>query len=210
MKRAGHLILWLVGILMIAIPAVGLGTKTSYGVDYLTSYHRNTFWLSAQVGSLGWHGGTYTVPEDAIDLLDPGCTSTGGCETAYFRYEGLGQFAADYTLTDYAISSNCTGRTLTVRYYSGGTWKPLIKLNYVHMKSQRASLSGSLSYSDTVDLWVGVSDHTQPGGCSWTTPQVHFSRLQSYGINAHNGASGFGDAYSWVGSDEVTFLAYGN
>ena len=67
-----------------------------------TSYHKNTMWASAQV-SQSWHG----VNEDAIDLRDPDCSQNnqGNCNTVYFRHQGLNQFAVEYTLTDYSITT---------------------------------------------------------------------------------------------------------
>ena len=191
----------LVALLVIAA-AFWQGTASSRA-DVSTSYHKNTLWTSAYVNA-SWHGGGYN--EDALDLADSDCTAYGGCNTVYFRYQGLGQYAADYTLTNYGGS--CAGRTYTVRYYINSTWTPLIRLHFVHLKNMRASSTGTLSYSSEYNEWVGDVWHAET--CDgWTGPHAHYSRSTNYGTNAHNGASGFGDAGTWVGSNEVTFVAYG-
>lgn len=179
------------------------------------SYHKNTMWTAAQVSSAwGWHG--YEYNEEALDLMDPDCISSGNCNTVYFRYQGLNQYSAEYTVTDYSITVTCTGRYYTVNYYSGGQWHPLIRLAFVHLKSLRPLSNGvyySLGYSQELNEWVGAVDETQPASCAWVvgsppTAHVHYARSTNFGVNAKNGAAGFGSAGSWVGSDEVTFVAY--
>lgn len=181
-----------------------VGSLTWQAQDVLAvqvSQHKNAFWASANFTG-DWHGGGYN--EDAIDLQDPGnnCTQYSGCNTAYFRYLGQNQYYADYTLSSYYSATGCTGRAVTVRYYAGGIWKPLIRLNYVHLKNMRSSLSGTLDYAANFNDWVGDVADSQAGTCDWSGVHLHYSRSTNYGTNDHNSVS------SPVGSDTVVFNSY--
>jgi len=190
-----------------AVGAILISSVQPVGAVVTQSYHKNALWKSAQV-SQSWHGSAYS--EEALDLKDPDCTALGNCDTVYFRYQGLNQYSAQYTVTDYAITTTCTGRYYTVNYYSGGLWHPLIRMAYVHLQSMRAPSGGvysSLGYSQELNEWVGAVAPTQPAGCTWSGPHAHYARSTNYGTNAKNGAAGFGALNSWVGADEVTFVA---
>lgn len=54
--------------------------------------------------------------------------------------------------------------------------------------------------------FLGVAS-SQPANCTWSGPHLHYGRSTNYGTNAKNGAAGFGALNSWVGADEVTFVA---
>ena len=190
-----------------AVAVTLISSVQPVGALVTQSYHKNALWSSAQV-SQSWHG--YGYSEEALDLKDPGCSSLGNCKTAYFRYQGLNQYSAQYTVTDYAITSTCTGRYYTVNYYSGGLWRPLIRMAYVHLQSMRAPSSGvyySLGYNQELNEWVGAVASSQAANCDWSGPHLHYARSTNYGTNAKNGAAGFGALNSWVGTDEVTFVA---
>lgn len=189
----------------VAATALPLGWRSTVQGQGLTiSYHKNSMWTEIQVGSSSWHGGGYS--EDALDLLDPDCGASSGCNTAYFRSQGLGQYSVEYTLASYG-GSYCTGRVYTMNYYAGGQWNSLVRLNFVHLKNMRSSSQGQLSYYHDFGEWVGDVADSQNQNCAWTAPHLHYSRSTNYGTNVHNGASGFGDAHSWVGSNEVVFVA---
>ncbi len=193
----------LVSLLVVLAPL--LLTDAARGTGITISYHKNSLWTSIQVGSLSWHGSGYS--EDALDLLDPDCEESSGCNTAYFRSQGLGQYSVEYTLSTYG-GSYCTGRVYTMNYYANNQWNSLIRLNFVHLKNMRSSSQGQLSYYHDYAEWVGDVAHSQDTpNCAWTAPHLHYSRSTNYGLNVHNGASGFGDAGSWVGSNEVVFVA---
>lgn len=185
---------------LIATAGLWSATKRSSAVE--TSNHKNSFWQSAHVTSTYNHGNGDN--EDALDLGNPTCTSTNGCYTAYFRYQGLGQYAAYYTLSSY--SGGCSGRTYTVDYYVNSQWTPLIRLSFVHLKNMRGSSSGSLSYSTGYDEWVG--DVWDAETCSgWTGPHLHYARYLYYGTNSSNGNVGGYD--TTLGGDDVVYQAFG-
>ncbi|MBI2767429.1 MAG: hypothetical protein HYX53_16160 [Chloroflexi bacterium] len=175
---------------------------TRSAASVATSNHKNSLWRSAYVNSTYSHGNGYN--EDALDLDNSGCSSSGGCYTAYFRYQGLNQYAAAYTLSNYG--GGCAGRTYTVDYYVNSQWTPLIKLSFVHLKNMRSSSSGSLSYATEYDEWVGDVSENEPRTCS-SGPHLHYARNLSYGTNASNGS--VGGVGTWLGSDAVVYTAYG-
>lgn len=147
---------------------------------------KNALWKSAAINSWYSHGAAYD--EDALDLDDPDCTSTSGCDTVYFRYAGQNQYLAAYTLGSYFSPGNCTGRNVTVDYYANGVWNPMVRLTYVHMKSMRSSLSGSLGYAEEFNEWVGAVADSQVVQCDWDGTHLHYGRKTNYGTSASNGS----------------------
>jgi hypothetical protein len=174
------------------------------------SNHKNGLWTYRQV-SQSWH---YNLNEEALDLRTPECQAPGGanCPTAYFRHQGLNQSWAFYTLGNYGGS--CIGRTYTVDYWSSvyQQWRPLVKLSFVHLKegSMRGSSQGQLAPAADYAEWVGVVRETMDPCGSWSGPHLHQARNTNYGVNGHNGATGFGDLNSWVNSEEVVYWANGD
>lgn len=201
MAVARRAILIIIGVLLAGAPLL-LAPSNAFGTGLTVTYHKNALWTSAFV-TTSWHGGAYS--EDALDLGDSDCTATSGCNTAYFRSQGLGQYQVQYTLTNYG-GSYCTGKVYTLNYYGNGVWNSLIRLNYVHIKNMRTSSSGTLNYYHDYAEWVGDVADTQNVNCAWSGPHLHYSRSTNYGVNVHNGAAGFGAYGSYVGADEVTFV----
>lgn len=168
------------------------------------SYHKNSLATTRQVGSEGIHGGVWA--EQGIDLLTPECTSESNCPHTYFRYQGLNQFYAYYTMSSY--TGSCAGRVVTVTWWNNAQsqWSPLIRLNFVHLYPMESPSYGQLAYDAVVAIDVGKIWSAETCD-NWDSPHLHYTRSTNYGVNGINGASGFGDAYSYVGADEVVFWA---
>lgn len=180
-----------------AFPSVA-SQADAQGPLYIT-YHRTPFWPACVQGT--WHGSGYN--EDAIDIDDV-CGPTSGLPTVYFRSQGLNQYWVEYTLSAYG--GNCTGRRYTMHYWVNNQWSPLVRLNYVHLDNMRASSQGQLTYAHNYAEWVGTVAPSQPMGCLWTGIHLHFSRSTNYGLNVHNGATGFGALGTTFSPDEIVFI----
>jgi hypothetical protein len=152
------------------------------------SKHPNAFQAQSSI-SQSWHDCT-NCSEDALDMQDPNndCWyySPNGCNDVYFWYQGQNQYEADYTITQYGGS--CAGRVATIRYYDGGTWKPLIRLNYVHLKDLQSLTSGSLGYAQHFSYKVGKTNDSETCG-GWSGPHLHYSRNWNYGSSDHDSVS---------------------
>lgn len=170
------------------------------GPLYIT-YHRTPFWPACVQGS--WHGSG--ISEDAVDIDDV-CGPTSGNLTVYFRSQGLNQYWVEYTLSAYASQTGCTGRRYTMNYWVNNQWSPLVRLNYVHLANMRSSSQGQLTYAHDYAEWVGIVAPSQPEGCSWDGQHLHFSRSTNYGLNVHNGATGFGAYGSSFSPNEIVFI----
>lgn len=192
------------GLVIIGVLASIAHRSAAAGVQ--TSHHKNAFWTTTIISD-SWHGGGYG--EDALDMDDSPCTgSSPVCKTAYFRYTGMNQHQVEYTMSNYSSPNGCTGRAYTLNYYSGGQWHPLIRLNFVHLQSMRASSQGLLDYAQVYNEWVGAVAPSQVSTCGWTAPHLHYSRSLYYGLNDHNSTPGFAARYSTIGSDAIVFQAY--
>lgn len=173
----------------------------------LAFYGRNGTYQSAQVGSLGWHAGGYD--EEALDLF------VGSGATVYFRIETIDRWTY-YQLSYYGQegggSSYCKGRVYTVWWWDPAVsqWKYLVRENFVHLGDNPIvnSSDGQVAPYSGHEEWVGVVAASQHPYCEYSGTHLHQSRSVSIGNSARNGASGFGDPGSWVGSSDVIFVAY--
>lgn len=190
--------------IVVTVLAVSLvwAQQATHATTVTVSHHKQSVLNSTrEVGELGWH---YNTGEEAIDLLTPECTGYDNCPTVYFRYQGLNQFAAYYTMSTYGGS--CAGKTYTVDWWNGSQWVPLIRLSFVHLKNMRSSGQGQLGYDQEYNEWVG--DVWEAETCyGWEGSHLHYARGTSYGTNGHNMAEDFGEAGTWVPSAEVVYWA---
>lgn len=199
--RALRRVAWILGVVAYLGAAYALPGKEANASGAVAFYGRNGTYQTSQVGSAGWHGSSYG--EDALDLF------VGQNSTMYFRLDSFARYVyyeLSYYGTEGGGSSTCTGRVYTLWWWDpdASTWRYLIRDNFVHLKSMRSSSYGQVSPYSTFEEWVGIVADTQ--SCSYDPYHLHFSRTLGVGTNAHNGASGFGDPGSWVGSSEVVFI----
>lgn len=199
-----------IGLLLIIAASAGMSVvarnERATAAGTLAFYGRNGTYQSAQVGILGWHGGGYG--EEALDLL------AGSGVTVRFRIDTFARYAY-YELSYYGLegggTSDCKGRVYTVWWWDPGIsqWKYLIRENFVHLGDSpiRNSSAGQVAPYSSYEEWIGVIASTQHQNCTYTTTHLHQSRTIGVGNIAKNGAPGFGDPGSWVGSSDVVFVA---
>ena len=182
----------LVGLIVLLGVVSGYFTTRTAFAALNVSKHGGSFFTASSVS--GWWHDCTNCSEDAIDLFDPAndcwvvpnppgrSGNPSLCDFADFVYIGQGQYAADYTITQYGGS--CAGRTVTVRYFAGGVWKPLIRLNFVHLKNKASLGTGTLGYSSNLAATMGKTWEAETCG-AWSGPHLHYSRNWNYGSSDH-------------------------
>lgn len=200
---------WVLGVLAVVGGSVLHSYSSADASGSVSFYGRNATYQDNQIngawGAYGWHG--YSYAEEALDLF------VGTGLTARFRADALAS-TLYWSSSGYGVegggTSQCTGRVYTLSVYDAslGYWKALIQENIVHLNAgMHAYGSGYVSPYSSYEDWAGIVADSQPG-CTYDPHHIHYSRSTSYGSSAHNGAPGFGAAWSWVGSSEVVFVAY--